>query len=155
MGPDRGDRVRRAVTSPPAGGRASQAATSARYRRRAVPTMSGAMARTLGPVTVHDAEALDSLAVDTDRGEVVLGIVVPGPLRGARRLADALVRKTNVYVAWLDSGELARLHPETNGLPRVIEVVHEGRADGAGQALIRQLAEQLRPLGLSIRAVSA
>jgi hypothetical protein len=106
-------------------------------------------------MTVHDADALDSLSVDTDRREVVLGIVVPGPLRGARRLADALVAKTNLYVAWLGSGDLERDHPATAGLERVIEVVHEGPADAAGQALIRQLADQLRPLGVAIRAVPA
>lgn len=106
-------------------------------------------------MTVYDTDALDRLAVDLDRREVVLGIEVPGPLRGARRLADALVAKANLYVAWLQSGELGRQHPETEGMARVIEILAGGPSDRTGAALVEQLAGQLRPLGIALRVAPA
>jgi len=62
-------------------------------------------------MTVHDPDSLDSLSLDPDRGEVILGIDIPGTLRGSRHLADALVKKVNAYLAFLAGGELEKQHP--------------------------------------------
>lgn len=105
-------------------------------------------------MTVHDPDSLDSLALDPDRGEVILGIVVPGPLKGSRRLADELVKKVNAYLAFLAGGELEKQHPQTRGLPKTIEITHQGKPDRSATTILAQVEAQLRAqhVGLRLRA---
>ena len=107
-------------------------------------------------MTVHDPDALDSLSLDPDRGEVILGIDIPGALRGSRQLADALVKKVNAYLAFLAGGELEKQHPQTAGLPKTIEIAHQGKPDRSATTILAQVEAQLRSqnVGLRLRSVA-
>ena len=104
-------------------------------------------------MTVYEATTVDAIAVEAEESSVILGLIVPGPLKNEPKLLDALATKVNAYVVFLASGGLAEQFPQTEGLTPVIEIAHAGELDDWSKSMLQNLEEQLDAQEIELRTI--
>lgn len=104
-------------------------------------------------MTVYEPTTIDNVSIDARRRQIVLGLVVPGPISSDAEFLTTLGKTLNAYAGFVASGQLARHYPAAAGLAPVIEVAHSGRLDEGGLRIVEGVAQQLVAIGISLRTV--
>ena len=100
-------------------------------------------------MTICETRIVDVIGVEKDSGKVVL--TVSDHLEWDHEHLALLQEKLNVYVAFIESGELTGTYPDAAERQPVIDVVCRYEPSGEAEELFSKVAYALKGAGIEFR----
>jgi hypothetical protein len=102
-------------------------------------------------MTIDDPKMIDMIGVDSTTGKFVLTICDHKDWTEVRGHLLALQEKINSYIAFIQSGQLKRHHPNLDGTPVYIDIVGKESMPPMGSAFLAKMNDVLSQLGIQVR----
>lgn len=91
------------------------------------------------------------MGIDRETGHVVLTISDHLDWSDSIAHQTILQKKFNVYLAFVESGEILQRYPDARDRPVVFDVVFQAPPDEAGRAFLARAREVIESAGFSMR----
>ena len=99
-----------------------------------------------------DEQSIDAIGVETSSGKVVLTIADHLDWSDESGHLLALQRKLSAYLAFVESGELNEVYPDSLGRNQVIDIVCQFPMPGAGKKFLDEARVVLESAGIELRS---
>lgn len=101
-------------------------------------------------MTVENLHVVDFISIETDTGDIVLTIADHLPWDGDSAHLIALQEKLNVYLSFIESGELAASRPEATGRTVRIALMHREPLTAMATRFLDSAREVVREAGFEL-----
>ena len=99
-------------------------------------------------MTIEQADKVDGMGIDIEKGEVVL--IISDHLEWADKTAhfSKLENKLGCYINFVQSGQLQEAMPQATGMGTRIKLVHQFAPPGEAKSILDSIAQQLSEMGV-------
>ena len=102
-------------------------------------------------MSVEQLDKVDLMSVDPKDGHVLLTISDHLDWSNTVEHQQALQRKFNAYLAFVESGEILKRSPDAEGRPVTFEVVFKYRPDREGRLFLGRARQVIESAGFFLR----
>lgn len=103
-------------------------------------------------MSIEQPDVVDAIGLETSSGKVILTIADHLSWDAEDEHIIALQNKINTYIAFVESGEIHSIYPNSAGREPIIEIVMRLPPSRAGDEFLSQVRSILEPTGIGLRS---